>query len=358
MKFGLFNAPYALPALATKDVLEWGIQLARWGDELGIDEIWFAEHYTTGWQISPAPELMIAAASRVTENITLAAGAHLVPYQNPIALAYRIMALDHLTGGRYIAGVGAGAYPADQRLFQTNGANTDMLAEGLEIMHRVWEGKPFTYEGSFWSADYPEHDEFFAGPSLRPLQSPHPPVAMAGSSPKSASFQIAGSKGYIPLSFAFSADHLHAQWEGYAAAAAGAGLEADRSTWRVCREVLVADTDEEAYELAAHGAMGQIYDGHMIQIYQRGGRSLAPGYAPEDVTAEVLARNVWLVGSPETVRQKIEAEYEASGGFGTLIAFDFAYFDAPEAYRRSLELLATEVAPKVAHLGRATSDLA
>lgn len=356
MKFGLFNAPYADPLLAPREVLEWGLQVARWGDELGIDEIWFAEHYTTGWQISPAPELMIAAASRETERITLAAGAHLVPYQNPVALAYRIMALDHLTGGRYIPGVGAGAYPADQRLFQTNGANSDMLAEGLEIMHAVWEGKPFTYEGKFWSADYPPYDDFFAGPSLRPFQAPHPPIAMAGSSPKSVSFQIAGSKGYIPLSFAFSADHLHAQWEGYAAAADGAGLVADRKNWRVCREILVADTDEEAYEFAAKGFMGRIYDEHMIHTYQRGGRSLAPGYAPEDVTSEILARNVWLVGSPETVRQKIEAEYEASGGFGTLIAFDFAYVDSPEAYRRSLELLATEVAPKLAHLGAGSDD--
>jgi alkanesulfonate monooxygenase SsuD/methylene tetrahydromethanopterin reductase-like flavin-dependent oxidoreductase (luciferase family) len=351
VKFGVFNAPYAAPELPFHEVIDWNLQVARWADELGFDEIWFAEHYTTGWQNSPAPEIMIAAAARETERITLAAGAHLVPYQHPAALAYRVMALDHLTRGRYIAGVGAGAYPLDQKLFGTAGKNSEMLVEGLDIMAKIWKGEPFRYEGTFHTVEYPAYDSFFAGPALRPYQTPHPPITIAGSSPNSASFAIAGERGFYPLSFAKSPEHLHAQWEGYAAAAERGGHVPDRANWRVCREVFVADTDAEAVELATTGLMGRFYNEHMIQVYQRGGGSLVPGHAPEEVDAELLANTVWLVGSPSTVAEKIEREYTQAGGFGTLIAFDFNYADRPEAYRRSLELLMTEVAPKVAHLG-------
>jgi alkanesulfonate monooxygenase SsuD/methylene tetrahydromethanopterin reductase-like flavin-dependent oxidoreductase (luciferase family) len=347
MKFGIFSPPYADPDSPLHDVMEWSLQVARWGDELGYDEIWFAEHYTTGWQNSPAPELMIAAAARETRDITLAAGAHLVPYHSPAALAYRIMALDHLTSGRYIAGVGAGAYRLDHELFQTGGNNHEMLLEGLELMTKIWEGEPFEYHGKFWSMDYPAYDEFFRGPILRPYQSPHPPLAVAGSSAKSQSLQMAGERGYIPLSFGKSAEHLRTQWEGYAAAAEAVGRTPDRDQWRVCREVFVADTDEEARRLVAEGFMGHFYDQHMIQTYQKGGGSLAPGVPPEDVTAELLARDVWLVGSPATVADRIATEFKDSGGFGTLVAFDFDYRNNPAAYRHSLELLITEVAPKV-----------
>ncbi|MDO0916657.1 LLM class flavin-dependent oxidoreductase [Streptomyces sp. DT2A-34] len=351
MKFGIFNAPYADPASPLQDVIEWSLQVARWGDELGFEEIWFAEHYTTGWQNSPAPELLIAAAARETTNITLAAGAHLVPYQHPVALAYRIMALDHLTGGRYIAGVGAGSYPADVRLFQTDGNNAEMLTEGLDIMTRIWAGEPFEFRGKYWAVEFPAYDEYFAGPALRPLQSPHPPIAIAGSSAKSKGFQTAGERGFLPLSFGMSAAHLRSQWEGYAEAAKNSGRQVSRDDWRVCREVFVAETDEEAIDLVTNGFMGRFYDEFMIMAYQySSGTSLAPGVPMEDVTAELLARDVWLVGSPETVAQRITAEYEESGGFGTLVAFDFDYRDKPDAYRRSLELLMTEVAPKVAHL--------
>jgi alkanesulfonate monooxygenase SsuD/methylene tetrahydromethanopterin reductase-like flavin-dependent oxidoreductase (luciferase family) len=327
------------------------LQVARWGDELGFDEIWFPEHYSTGWQNSPAPELMISAAARETQRITLAAGAHLVPYHSPAALAYRIMALDHLTGGRYIAGVGAGGYPLDQKIFQTGGKNHEMLVEGLDIMTQIWAGVPFEFRGQFWSVEYPAYDAFFRGPILRPFTSPHPPIAVAGSHAISPSLQTAGERGYIPLSLGLRPSHLRTQWGCYSAAAASAGRTADRGRWRVCREVVVADTDEEARRLVTSGFMGRFYDQHMIQLFQGSGESLAPGVPPEEVTAERLARDVWLVGSPATVVERLVSEYTESGGFGTLIVFDFDYRDNPQAYRRSLELLMSEVAPKVSHLG-------
>ena len=63
-----------------------------------------------------------------------------------------------------------------------------------------------------------------------------------------------------------------------------------------------------------------------------------------------VLRDRFLIGSPETVAAKIEKTYKEVGGFGHLLMFCFDYADNPEPWRRSMELLATEVMPRVAHL--------
>jgi alkanesulfonate monooxygenase SsuD/methylene tetrahydromethanopterin reductase-like flavin-dependent oxidoreductase (luciferase family) len=50
------------------------------------------------------------------------------------------------------------------------------------------------------------------------------------------------------------------------------------------------------------------------------------------------------------VVEKIERMYEEVGGFGHLLLFCFDYSENPQAWRHSMELLANEVMPKVAHL--------
>ena len=69
-----------------------------------------------------------------------------------------------------------------------------------------------------------------------------------------------------------------------------------------------------------------------------------------DVTPEYCAKHNWIIGSPATVTEKIQRVHEEVGGFGHLLVFGFDYVEDPEAWRRSLELLAKEVLPKVRHL--------
>jgi alkanesulfonate monooxygenase SsuD/methylene tetrahydromethanopterin reductase-like flavin-dependent oxidoreductase (luciferase family) len=69
-----------------------------------------------------------------------------------------------------------------------------------------------------------------------------------------------------------------------------------------------------------------------------------------DVTPAYCAKHNWIIGSPDTVAEKIEKIYDEVGGFGQLLVFGFDYVDNPEAWQHSLELLSKEVLPKVAHL--------
>ncbi len=73
-----------------------------------------------------------------------------------------------------------------------------------------------------------------------------------------------------------------------------------------------------------------------------------PSMDPADVDAEYLAEHVWIVGSPETVRQKMEAWFDDLGGpFGTLLIYSHDYIDNPEPWEHSMDLLANTVAPSL-----------
>ncbi|CAN5463437.1 LLM class flavin-dependent oxidoreductase [soil metagenome] len=375
MDIGLFCTPYNLDyadgRIPVGDVIEWDLQVAQWADEAGIQEAYFAEHYTIGREPSPAPDLMIAAAAQRTRRIKLGAAAHLVPYHNPISLAHRLMYLDHLTGGRYIAGFAPGSFPTDAQLFDTAlDQNPQLMAEGLDIISAIWtQQPPFRLETEHWTVDMPAYTDQWKGPHLRSLQSPHPEVLISGMQAKSPSLQEAARRGFSPLSQQVAVETLRAHWDSYSAAATEAGRTPDRSRWRVLRDIFVADTDEEARRLVLDGGAGRMWQNHILPTfktvrsrgtttYALGELLLHPGMSIDELTVEWLVDNFWLVGSPETVVGKIERLDAALGGFGTVISMVFDYRDNPQAYRRNLELLGQEVAPRVASLGaRATSNV-
>jgi len=359
MKFGLIAVPYALDYAAGKetvqDVISWDVQIAKWADQYGLDEMFFAEHYTLGHEPSPAPDLMIAAASQVTSRITLGALGHLLPYHNPVALTHRMMWLDHMTNGRYKAGIAPGAFPSDAQLFGTGSNNPQMLAEGIDIMMAIFtKPGPWEIDGKFWTASMPAYDDALHGPHLKPLQQPHPEILMTGMQVNSPTLREAGLRGFSPVSQSVSADALKTHWETFADAAAEAGNTPDRNNWRVCRDYWVAETDEQAKEEVRSGPLGRTWAEHNIPLFKHlglgkllGGSALA---SEDDLTLEWMIDNFFLVGSPETVIEKTRALYDEVGGFSTIVGATHGRGSDPEMYRKNLELVGTQVVPKLADL--------
>lgn len=358
MKFGIFSIPYALDYAdgrkSLTEVIEWDLQVTEWADEYGLHEAYFAEHYTLGREASPAPDVMIAAASQRTTRITLGAAAHLLPYHNPVALAHRMLFLDHLTGGRYIAGVAPGAYPSDAQLFGTGKNNPEMMVEALDIIEAIWtKPGPFTIAGKYWTVDMPAYDDGIHGPHLKPLQNPAPRIAMTGMQAKSPTLTLCGSRGYVPISQEVSTQALVQHWETYSSAANAHGHNPTRQDWRVTRDYFVADTDAAAIDAVVNGPMGDTWRRHLLPTFQE--LQLIPllvgdAVKPEDLTVEWMAENFWLVGSPDTVIDKVGALQADTGGFGSLITFAYDYSEPPEVYRRNFELLGSRVAPAVENL--------
>jgi 3,6-diketocamphane 1,6-monooxygenase len=362
MKIGLIHIPYVSPRRTSRETFEWSLRLAVEADRAGVDEMMITEHATEAWEPIPNPELVIAAAALQTERIKFAPMAHLLPYHNPASLALQVGWLSQILEGRYFLGIGAGAYPNDGlvRGHQDLSENHVMLQEALDVMHRVWAREPFLFEGKHFRAGFPEPIPQGGPEDEDHLISDFSPwggsvdIAVTGLSPVSSSMRIAGANGYIPVSVYSGAAALKAHWETYAEAAHSAGRVPDQHLHHVSHDVLIADTDAEAKRLAVEGGLGQTWQRYLLPLFKRmrperfqGFLDAVPGSTLADVTPDWLAEHVWIVGSPETVREKLSALFEASGGWGTLNLQTHDYIDDPKPWLESMRRLVEEVAPHV-----------
>lgn len=352
MELGLFGQAFHPPGKSPYDCQEWDLQVIRWLDEFGFAEAWFGEHHALPWEPNPAPDILIGQAFRETKNIRLGPGGICLPYHNPAVVANRMSWLDHVSQGRLNFGVAAGSVPADWKLLGIKGADTRaMTRESLEIIQKIWSGeRPFVYKGEFWTIEVEEPRLPLFDAHIRPLQKPGPPIGVSGLSPNSPTLGIAGRMGFLPMSLNADITALKSHWDTYEEGAREAGRVADRKDWRVCKEVIVAETDAKAEKIAVKGALGQFateYLARMSKVFSQS-QGLPPLNIPDEyLTPEYLVRHKWIVGSPETVREKLEEYQVQTGGFGTLLVFACDYSEQPNAWRDSLQALAEEVAPKL-----------
>jgi alkanesulfonate monooxygenase SsuD/methylene tetrahydromethanopterin reductase-like flavin-dependent oxidoreductase (luciferase family) len=349
MELGLFGQPFHPPGKSPYDCQEWDLQVIRWLDEFGFAEAWFGEHHALPWEPNPAPDLLIAQALRETKNIRLGPGGICLPYHNPAVVANRMAWLDHVSQGRLNFGVAAGAVPADWKLLGINGADTrDMTRESLEIIQKIWSGeRPFVYKGKYWTIEVEEPRPPLFDAHILPLQKPGPPIGVSGLSPNSPTLAIAGRMGFLPMSLSADVAALKTHWDVYEEGAHKAGRVADRKDWRVCKEIIIAETDAKAEKIAIEGALGHYAVDYLANSMRFGAQFSGATLNEDHMTPAYLARHSWIVGSPETVSEKLEEYQVETGGFGTLLVFACDYADQPGAWRDSLQALAQEVAPKL-----------
>ena len=189
LEVGLFVMPAHPPERSVIDGHHWDLSMIRAADRFGYKEAWVGEHLNTPWEPCPSPELVIAQALTCTEQITLGAGAHILPNHHPARLAQTVAYLDHLAEGRYMLGIGAGG--GGSGLF---GYGEDApkeryahLREALAIMVKLWtEPGPWEYVGQNWhvtKAASPGDPNVPSGRDLTPYQKPHPPIGVPGLTP-------------------------------------------------------------------------------------------------------------------------------------------------------------------------------
>ncbi len=155
------------PVLDDHAVIEDTLQQCILADEVGFDAVWFVEHhFLTSFSMSPCPEVMFGALSRLTKHIRLGFGVVILPYHHPVRVAERVAMVDHMSGGRVEFGTGRSA-PYEQTGMGIDPRDTRaMWEESLRMIPRIWEDGLFSWEGKFWSV--PPRD-------VRPkrLQKPH-----------------------------------------------------------------------------------------------------------------------------------------------------------------------------------------
>lgn len=355
MKIGMFMTPYHPPERTLGEASKWDLEILTLLDELDYAEAWIGEHFTVPWEPIPSPDLLIAQALMQTKQIRFGAGVHLLPLHHPIELAHRVAYLDHLAEGRLNFGVGAGVYPSDFLLFGIDAANNqqrEMATEALDIIVKLWTEDQFQFEGTYWSANKlgPILDGLMQHHIL-PYQKPHPPIGVAGVTPGSTTLHMAGARGYLPLSFAFTEGYITDHWQTIQAGAESTGREANRNEWRLVRDVIVAATEEDAQQLAYSEPMLRTLNELWLPLVRALGMTPLfkhdQSLPDEAVDAEYYIKHHWFVGSVDSVTEKIVSLHKLSGGFGTLLISAYDCSADPGPWRDSLRLLSQEVLPRV-----------
>jgi alkanesulfonate monooxygenase SsuD/methylene tetrahydromethanopterin reductase-like flavin-dependent oxidoreductase (luciferase family) len=356
MQLGMFMMPNHPPHRAYAEAHAHDLDTLVFADGLGLSEAWVGEHFTCKREPLPCPDILIAQAFLKTSRIKLGAGAFLLPYHVPAELAHRVCWLDHISGGRFMVGIGAGGLPTDCDLFGVDGAageNRDMMVEAFDLMVKFWTSEgPFEHTGTYYKGGRPRGmAKLGLAYHMTPLTKPYPRVAIAGLSASSPTLRFAGLRGFIPMSLAWSPNYLRSHWEAYVEGAEASGKPVDRNDWRVGCEVYIAETDAEARKLAIDGALGESWRAYMLPLLKEldflGACKHDPSVSDSDVTVEYLADNVWMIGSPNTVAEKLGALRHKVGAFGCLLQVIYDHTDEMTAYRESVTALKNEVLPKL-----------
>jgi alkanesulfonate monooxygenase SsuD/methylene tetrahydromethanopterin reductase-like flavin-dependent oxidoreductase (luciferase family) len=312
-------------------------------ESLGYDGIFFSEHHFTAYNLSPSPNLLVAALARRTTRMRLGVMCNVLPFHNPLRLAEETAMLDYLTNGRLEVGLGRGA---DALEFEKMGVPHEetraIFEESLELMKNAWTNPVFSHKGKYFS-----YENATLWP--QPIKVPQPWITCI--SPETVAF---GGRSGFKASFAFLpvpilADYVNSYWS----AVEDAGRDPAGMETAVLRNVVIAPTDAEANEIAAP-ALTHLFDlfkkvavfrdlDHVPQGYEFYSSFFRPFSGPvsyEDLRDSGIA----VVGSPETVRDRIVDQVEQIGTENILLFASFGNLNADQI-RRTHRLYAEHVMP-------------
>ena len=298
------------------------------------------------------PEIFIAKAVAMTERIRFGPAPVCLQYHHPVHVANRLAFLDHLSHGRLNVCFGPGAIPTDMEVYGVNPQETAArVGEAVEMILKIWTSDPpYEFSGNFWNVSLKRNldPEMGLGALHKPLQKPHPPIAVPSISPKSAGIEKAAARGFSLFSHhMISAEVLAQQWATYQAAAERAGRRASPADWRVARNVYVADTTAEARRLARTNSLGRCIQ-YILDLTKRG-----PGVgmwkrnanqSDDDCNLDYFLDEVLIVGDPPEVTRQLRALRDRVGDFGTLVLVAHDWDDR-DRWLHSLELFTHEVVP-------------
>jgi alkanesulfonate monooxygenase SsuD/methylene tetrahydromethanopterin reductase-like flavin-dependent oxidoreductase (luciferase family) len=299
MKLGIYlNSQHPAgddPARRYAETLE-QVRLIR---SLGFDSVWAGEHHVTpGFHFFPQLALLqsIAAAA---EGLWIGTNVTLLPLHNPIELAEIGAFMDVVTGGKFLLGVGLGYRPEEYEMYGVAmSERPSRLAEGVEIIRRLWTEDRVTHRGRHWQ---------FSDATIRPrpLQSPRPPIIIGAQVEAAIKRAAMIGDGWLVVPIP-TLDQLAKQMSIYRTARSAAKLPPSP---HVCRllEVGCAPDDDTALRRIAPFLMEK-YKAYFSWGLE--GLSLDPNATPEQ-QFRGLATDRFAVGTPAKVIDMLLAQHRA-----------------------------------------------
>ena len=271
-------------------------RVAEQVERLGLDSLWRSDHFFSvmGRPERPSLEAWTSLTALAEQSRRIRFGPLVSPmtFRHPALLARMAAAVDLLSDGRLILGVGAGWNEDEHAAFGIPlpplRERMDRLEEGIGVIRALWAGGPVTRDGRY----YP-----LRGAALvpRPAQSPGPPI-------------LIGGDGEVRL-LRIVAQHAD-EWNSHAR-----GVEAYRAKRSKLEEHCRAvGRDPDAITRSVMTGVLIARDPAGVAERARWLASFLPSVAPlplDRVAAQMRERG-WLVGTPEAVALQLR-EWERAG---------------------------------------------
>ena len=159
------------------------VAAAKKAEEVGFDAIFVNDHIIVDgspraapWTNVYDPFVAMSFIAAHTARIGVGVSVLIMPYRNPIATAKSLATIDRMSGGRLIAGVGAGwnesEFAALGVPFRERGPRTN---EYLRLWQACWSPSKVSFAGRFFS-----FSDMHVSP--KPVQQPYPPIWIGGTS--------------------------------------------------------------------------------------------------------------------------------------------------------------------------------
>jgi probable F420-dependent oxidoreductase len=188
----------------TRDIRD----VARAAEDAGFESLFVAEHthipvsrdtpYPLGGDLPEEyartldPFVSLTAAATATERLRVGTGICLVTERDPVLLAKEVASLDHISGGRFLFGIGVGWNAEELADHGVGfGERWDVIRDRVKLMQSLWENEVAAYDGKHASVS----------PSWqwpKPKQSPLP-VLFGGSGPRSMKHAVEYCTGWLPM---------------------------------------------------------------------------------------------------------------------------------------------------------------
>jgi alkanesulfonate monooxygenase SsuD/methylene tetrahydromethanopterin reductase-like flavin-dependent oxidoreductase (luciferase family) len=321
----------------------------EFADQLGFDGVCLNEHHQTAYGMMPIPGVLAGALARSVKHANIAILGRALPLvNNPLNIAEEFAMLDNLTRGRIIAGFvrGIGAE------YHSTGINPafsqERYAEAHDLIIQAWtKPGPFSFHGKHYQFRY-------VNPWPRPYQKPHPPIWIP-SQGSSSTIRWAAKMRYTYCQTLSPIAAVAKFFQLYRDEADKAGYQASPDQLAWSNTIYVADTDKKAMREAKPHLEALV--NYLLKMPTD--MLLPPGYSDtasmkriravkvtaKTTTIEDLVKSgVVIIGSPETVREKL-AEYQDLAGFNTSLTKTQFGTMPNEMARANMTAIAEEILP-------------
>ena len=359
MRLGIFMMPLHPLNRDPAQTLQEDREAIILADRLGFYDAFVGEHLTDKAENVTNSFIFLATLIDATKTIKLATGTSNLSQAHPTLIAAHAAMFDHLSKGRFIFGVSPGALLSDaEALGMMQDDRNKIFAEAIDVILQIWERDPP------YAIDLPDNRfkittakthvaEIGKGVMYKPYQKPRPEIVGTVVAPFSKGVIAMGERDFHPLTANFLLPHwAPSHWTNYAEGKRRAGKQADPADWRIARTIFVADDDKVAERYARSDANSpyRFYWRQLrIKLTIPKRHIVFKTHEAQDdaeLTDDYVVDRLVICGTVNKVVDEILKFREQVGDFGELVYAGMDWVD-PKLAQRSMELMATEVMPRV-----------